>query len=150
MVSIWFKKPSIKEVNSWGEGTIAEHIGIEITEIGDDYIEGTMPADQRTFQPYKLVHGGANVVLAETLGSIGGMLTLNPDEYYCVGQEVNANHLRAVRSGVVTGRAEQIYCGRRSQVWEIKLLDDKNKLTCISRLTLAIVENKLNEEPSTK
>lgn len=140
-MSIWFKEPNLEEINSWSVDTILVHLGIEITDIGENYIEGTMPADKRTFQPYKLVHGGANVVLAESLGSIGGMLTLNPDEYYCVGQEVNANHLRAVRSGVITGRAEQVYRGRKSQVWEIKLYDEENKLTCISRLTLAVVKN---------
>lgn len=140
-MSIWFKEPNLKEINSRSEDTILEHLGIEITDIGENYIEGTMPVDKRTFQPYKLVHGGANVVLAESLGSIGGMLTLNSDEYYCVGQEVNANHLRAVRSGVITGRAKQVYSGRKSQVWEIKLYDDGNKLTCISRLTLAVVKN---------
>jgi 1,4-dihydroxy-2-naphthoyl-CoA hydrolase len=139
-VSIWFKEISLEEINSWGKGTISESLGLKITNIGENYVEGTMPADKRTFQPYKLVHGGANVVLAESLGSIGGMLTLNPDEYYCVGQEVNANHLRGVRSGIITGRAEQVYSGRKSQVWEIKLYDDRNKLTCISRLTLAVVE----------
>jgi 1,4-dihydroxy-2-naphthoyl-CoA hydrolase len=139
-VSIWFQKPSLEMVNSLSKGTMLETIGIEFTGIGDDYIEGTMPADHRTFQPYQLVHGGANVVLAESLGSTGGALTLDPDKYYCVGQEVNANHLRAVRSGLVTGRAERIYGGRSSQVWQIRLWDDQGKLSCISRLTLAIVK----------
>ena len=141
-MSIWFKKPDLEEVNSWSEGTLLEHIGIEITEIGADYVEGTMPADQRTFQPYKLVHGGANIVLAETLGSIGGMLTIDPDKYICVGQEVNGNHLRGVRSGVVRGRAEQVHGGSKSQVWEIRLYDSNDKLSCISRLTLAVVEKR--------
>jgi len=86
-VSIWFKEPDLEEVNSWSEGTILEHIGIEITEIGENFIEGTMLADKRTFQPYKLVHGGANVVLAESLGSIGGMLTLNADESFALGKK---------------------------------------------------------------
>ena len=116
------------------------HLGIEITEIGDDYIEGTMPADHRTFQPFKLVHGGANVVLAESLGSIGAQLTINPEKFYCVGQEVNANHLRGVRQGTVRGRAQQVYKGKTSQVWEIKLFDERNKMTCISRLTVAVVK----------
>ncbi|AOE48902.1 hotdog fold thioesterase [Kangiella sediminilitoris] len=141
-MSIWFEQPNLDEVNSWSKGTMLEHIGIEITDIGDDYLEGTMPADQRTFQPYGLVHGGANIVLAETLGSIGGMLTIDPDKYICVGQEVNGNHLRGVRSGVVRGRAQRIHGGSTSQVWEIKLYDDKNKLSCISRLTLAVVKKR--------
>lgn len=117
-----------------------QHLGIEITAISDNYIEGTMPADERTFQPFKLVHGGANVVLAESLGSIGAQLTIDPDKYYCVGQEVNANHVRGVRKGLVRGRAEQIYKGKTSQVWQINLYDERNKLTCTSRLTVAVVK----------
>lgn len=140
IVSIWFKEPNLEELNSWSQGTIIEHIGIKITDIGDNYIEGTMPADNRTFQPYKLVHGGANIVLAETLGSIGGMLIINSDKYICVGQEVNGNHLRSVTSGLVRGRAEPVYCGSKSQVWEIRLYNSVDKLSCISRLTLAVVD----------
>lgn len=139
-MGIWFKEPNLEETNSWSQGTILEHIGIQITDIGEDYIEGTMPADHRTFQPYKLVHGGANIVLAESLGSIGAMLTLNSDKYMCVGQEVNANHLRGVSSGVVRGRAQPVHRGRKSQVWEIRLYDSSDKLSCISRLTLAVIE----------
>ena len=139
-MSIWFQSPSLEVVNSWREGTMLEHLGIRITEIGEDFIEGTMPADHRTFQPFKLVHGGANVVLAESLGSIGAQLTVDPDKQYCVGQEVNANHIRSVRQGLVTGRAAQIYKGRTSQVWEIKLFDDRGKMTCISRLTVAVLK----------
>jgi 1,4-dihydroxy-2-naphthoyl-CoA hydrolase len=140
-MSIWFKQPNLEQVNSWSKGTILEQIGVEITVIGDDYVEGTMPADNRTFQPYGLIHGGANVVLAESLGSTGGALTLDLEKYRCVGQEVNANHLRGVTSGIVTGRAIQLYAGRRSQVWETKIYDSRNKLACISRLTLAIIES---------
>lgn len=140
-VGIWFKEPQLDTVNTWSEGTMLQHLGIEITEIGEDYIEGTMPADERTFQPFKLVHGGANVVLAESLGSIGAQLTIDPDKYFCVGQEVNANHVRGVRKGTVRGRATQTYKGKTSQVWEIKLFDDRNKLTCISRLTVAVVKH---------
>ena len=139
-MSIWFKPPEIEQVKRWGDGTMLAHLGIEITDIGDDYIEATMPADHRTFQPYKLVHGGANVVLAESLGSIGAQLTVDPERYYCVGQEVNANHLRSVRDGEVRARAEQVYKGKTSQVWETKLYDHRNKLTCISRLTVAVVK----------
>ncbi len=139
-MSIWFSPPKLDQVNQWSQGTMLAHLGIEITEIGDDYIEGTMPADHRTFQPFKLVHGGANVVLAESLGSIGAQLTINPEKFYCVGQEVNANHLRGVRQGTVRGRAQQVYKGKTSQVWEIKLFDERNKMTCISRLTVAVVK----------
>jgi 1,4-dihydroxy-2-naphthoyl-CoA hydrolase len=117
-----------------------EYLGIEITQIGDDFIEGTMPADHRTFQPFKLVHGGANVVLAESLGSIGAQLCIDSEKYYCVGQEVNANHVRGVRNGTITGRATLSYRGKSSQVWEIKLFDERERLTCISRLTVAVVK----------
>ncbi len=139
-MSIWFSKPTLETVNGWSEGTMLEHLGIVITDIGEDSITATMPADHRTFQPFKLVHGGANVVLAESLGSIGAQLSVNPEKYYCVGQEVNANHVRGVRKGLVTGVATQSYKGKTSQVWEIKLYDDRQKLTCISRLTVAVVK----------
>lgn len=137
-MAIWFRSPDIRVVNDWSKGTMLEHLGIVITEIGEDFIVGTMPADERTFQPYKLVHGGANVVLAESLGSIGAQLTVDPEKYYCVGQEVNANHVRGVRKGEVTGKAELIYRGKTSQVWQIHLFDEKQRLTCTSRLTIAV------------
>ena len=140
-MAIWFNTPDIEEVRSWSKGTMLEHLGIEITDITDDYIEGTMPVDHRTFQPFKLVHGGANFVLAESLGSIGAQLSVDNSKYYCVGQEVNANHVRGVRAGVVRGRAYQTYKGKSSQVWEIKLYDERDRLTCISRLTVAVVKH---------
>lgn len=140
-MTIWHQQPDLEQVNFWRKGTMLEHLDIQITDIQDDYIEGTMPANEKTFQPFKLVHGGANVVLAESLGSIGAQLTIDPEKYYCVGQEVNANHVRGVRSGLVTGRAFQVYKGKTSQVWEIKLYDDRGKLTCISRLTVAVVKD---------
>jgi len=124
------------EMNS---GTIVEHLGIKITEVGDDYITGTMPADARTFQPYGVVHGGANVVLAETLGSIAGAHVIDFATAKCLGQEVSASHLRPVSSGLVTGTARPIHLGRRSHIWEIRLEDDRGKLTCLSKLTLAIL-----------
>jgi 1,4-dihydroxy-2-naphthoyl-CoA hydrolase len=142
-MSIWFSEPDLDQVNGWSEGTMLEHLGIKITQIGENYIEGTMPADNRTFQPFKLVHGGANVVLAESLGSIGAQLTVDPKQYYCVGQEVNANHVRGVRKGSVTGRATQVYKGKTSQVWQIDLFDERERLTCTSRLTIAVVRNRM-------
>ena len=99
-----------------------------------------MPADKRTFQPMGLIHGGANVVLTETLGSTGANLVIDHDKYFCVGQEVNANHVRGVRQGVVTGTAKLIYKGKTSQIWEIKVEDERGKLTCISRLTMACIK----------
>ncbi|WP_341236422.1 hotdog fold thioesterase [uncultured Limnobacter sp.] len=137
--SIWFSTPSLDNMNAMCKNTACEALGIEITEVGHDFIRGTMPADARTFQPFGLVHGGANVVLAETLGSIGANLLVDNSKFYCVGQEVNANHLRGVRSGKVTGTAKLWHAGKSSQVWNIELHDDSGKLSCISRLTMAVV-----------
>lgn len=136
---IWFSTPKLEHMNAMCKNSACEAMGIEITEVGPDYIVGTMPADARTFQPFGLVHGGANVVLAETLGSIGANLLVDNSKFYCVGQEVNANHLRGVRSGKVTGKASLWHAGKSSQVWNIELRDDEGKLTCISRLTMAVV-----------
>src|SRR5699024_2411368 len=108
------------------------------TEIGPDYVRATMPVDARTHQPYGLLHGGASVLLAETVGSTAGMLCVGEDEG-CVGVEINANHLRGVRSGTVTGTARPLHVGRRTQVWEIRIEDEAGRLACISRLTLAVV-----------
>ncbi len=140
MTNIWHHQPNIDLINnSINQGTICEQLGIVVTEVGDDYIVGTMPADARTFQPFGVVHGGANVVLAESLGSIGGSHVADISQVKCLGQEVSATHLRPVSSGLVTGTARPIHLGRRSQVWEIRLEDDRGKLTCISKLTLAII-----------
>lgn len=142
MSSIWHHHPNIDVINnSINSGTICEQLGIVVTEVGDDFIKGTMPADARTFQPFGVVHGGANVVLAESLGSIGGAHVIDISQAKCLGQEVSATHLRPVSSGLVTGTARPVHLGRRSQVWEIRLEDDRGKLTCISKLTLAIVPN---------
>ena len=141
MTSIWHLRPDSTLIDGMSKGTIDEHLGIKITDIGDDYITGTMPADARTFQPYGIVHGGANVVLAETLGSIAGAHVIDMTAIRCMGQEVSATHLRPVSSGLVTGTAKPIHLGRRSHVWEIRLTNDQGKLTCIAKLILAIVPN---------
>ena len=130
----------LESLNACISNTVCEQLGIQITEIGDDFLRGTMPADHRTFQPVGLVHGGSNVVLAETLGSLGANLVVDESRFYCVGQEVNANHVRGVRSGTVTGTARLAYRGRTSQVWEIHLHDERGRLSCISRLTMAVVK----------
>ena len=138
--SIWHNRPKLEMINGkMNSGTIVEHLGIMITEVGDDFLTGTMPADARTFQPYGVVHGGANVVLAETLGSIAGAHVIDFSTTKCLGQEVSASHLRPVSSGLVTGTARPIHLGRRSHIWEIRLEDDRGKLTCLSKLTLAIL-----------
>jgi|TARA_B110000238_G_scaffold180808_1_gene205082 1,4-dihydroxy-2-naphthoyl-CoA hydrolase len=140
MSSIWHQKPDLEMVNGpMNRNTIVELLGIQITEVGDDFLSGTMPADTRTFQPYGVVHGGANVVLAETLGSVAGAHVIDMSTTKCLGQDVNATHLRPVSSGLVLGIAKPIHLGRRSHVWEIRLTNEAGKLTCISKLTLAIL-----------
>ena len=139
MASIWYKTPDPALIDAMSKGTIDEHLGIKITQVGDDYLSGTMPADKRTFQPYGIVHGGANVVLAESLGSIAGAHVIDTNSLLCLGQEVSATHLRPVSSGIVTGTARPIHLGKRSHVWEIRLENDQGKLSCIAKLILAIV-----------
>src|SRR6202795_1177446 len=136
---IWKSLRSVEDLNSGRPGTLVEHIGIEFTEIGDDFIRGTMPVDGRTRQPYGLLHGGASVALAETLGSMGAAMCIDTGEYQCVGQEINANHLRPARSGLVTGTARPVHLGGRPQVWTIDIVNELRRLVCTSRLTVAIV-----------
>jgi len=139
-VTIWHGKPTIEQANGVIPGTMMGHIGLRFTEIGDDYLCATLPVDERTVQPMGLLHGGASVVLAETLGSAGGMLTLNPETHFCVGLEINANHIRSARSGEVVGRGEPLHIGGSTQIWSIRIEDDSGRLTCISRITLAVLE----------
>jgi 1,4-dihydroxy-2-naphthoyl-CoA hydrolase len=138
-MTIWRSLHSLAEVNAGRAGTLIEHLGIEFTEIGDDYIRATMPVDARTRQPYGLLHGGASVALAETLGSMGAAMCIDVKEYQCVGQEINANHVRAARTGVVTGTARPVHLGGRTQVWSIEIVNEAGKLMCISRLTVAVI-----------
>jgi len=139
-MGIWFRDYSLDEINGMGKGTIHEPLGIRFTEIGEDYVVATMPVDHRTFQPMGLLHGGANVLLAESLGSIGALMIIDPTKQFPVGLEVNANHIKAVRGGSVTGTARPIHLGKSTQVWETRVLDDKGRLVCVSRLTLAILD----------
>ena len=121
---------------------MGDFLGIQFTEIGSDYLKATMPVDHRTKQPFGILHGGASVVLAETLGSVGAALVVDLNEYVCVGQEINANHLRSVREGLVTGITKPIHLGSNSHVWEIKIYDQSEKLICISRITVAVLKKK--------
>ncbi len=135
-----FRTPvDLEAVNAGGRGTMIEHLGIVITEAGDDWLRGTMPVDARTRQPYGLLHGGASVVLAETLGSMAGGLCVDPSLHAVVGLEINANHLRSAREGLVTGTARALHVGRSTQVWEIRIENAAGKPVCISRLTLAVI-----------
>ena len=139
---IWFKKDlQLQNIQALGKNTMGQHIGIELTELGPDFLRGTMPVDERTIQPYGLLHGGASCVLAETLGSIAAALVIDPSQYICVGLEINANHIRGVREGKVTGTATPLHLGGSTHVWDIKIVDDRGKLICVSRHTVAIIKN---------
>ncbi|WP_237057115.1 hotdog fold thioesterase [Microbulbifer sediminum] len=138
-MGIWHHEASLDELNEMCNGCMPAHVGIEVTELGEDYLTATMPVDRRTRQPFGILHGGASVVLAETLGSIAANLVVDGKKFYCVGQEINANHLRPVAEGVVTGTTRPVHIGRSSQVWEIRITDPSGKLNCISRITMAVV-----------
>jgi 1,4-dihydroxy-2-naphthoyl-CoA hydrolase len=138
-MSIWKQSTDLDRVNAWSANTMMETLGIRITAIGDDWLQGTMPVDHRTHQPYGLLHGGASVVLAETLGSTAAMLTLDPAKELAVGLDINANHIRGVRGGSVTGTAKMLHIGRTTQVWEIRIESEEGALVCISRITMAVI-----------
>ena len=139
-MSIWRSLRSIEELNGNRQGTLIDNLGIIFIEIGDDFVRGTMPVDARTVQPYGLLHGGASVALAETLGSMGASMCVDAAEYQVVGQEINANHVRAARSGLVTGTARPLHLGGRTHVWSIEIVNDAQKLVCISRITMAVIK----------
>lgn len=137
--TIWHHTPSLEFLRERHKGSMVEHLGIELTELGDNFLVARMPVDQRTIQPAGILHGGANVVLAETLGSVAGNLVV-PAGKMVVGVEINANHLRSARSGFVTGTVTPVHLGRSTQVWDIRIVDDAQRLTCVSRLTVAVVD----------
>lgn len=141
-MSIWHSQDlRLEQLNAFGQDTMVGALGITITEVGDDFLRGTMPVDARTRQPFGLLHGGASVALAETLGSLAAFLTLpQPERQQAVGLEINANHARAVRSGVVTGTARAEHLGRNTQIWSIRIVDEHDRLVCLSRLTIAIID----------
>jgi 1,4-dihydroxy-2-naphthoyl-CoA hydrolase len=128
-------------LNNWSRNTLAGHLGIEFVEIGDDFLVAKMPVDEKTRQPLGLLHGGASVVLAETLGSVAATLCVD-DSKFCVGLEINANHVKGVRAGFVTGTTRPIHLGKQTHVWEIRISNDSNELVCISRITMAVLEKK--------
>ena len=136
---MFLRRPSLDVLNRGGADTLLAALGIEITELGEDFLRGRMPVDARTRQPYGLLHGGASVALAETLGSMAGNLCLDAERYVAVGLEVNANHLRPVTAGHVTGTARPIHLGRSTQVWDIRIEDAAGRPSCVARLTLAVV-----------
>jgi 1,4-dihydroxy-2-naphthoyl-CoA hydrolase len=142
-VSIWFQPYTLADIGFKG-ACMPNHIGIEFTQIGPDFLRGRMPVDARTVQPFGILHGGASVALAETLGSTAAALVIDRTKQRCVGQEINANHVRAASQGFVIGTARPVHLGRRSHVWEIRITDEQDRLVCISRITMYI----LDREPS--
>ena len=144
-MSLWRTQPNIEQLNAMQKNTIGELLDIRFDSVDDESLTASMVVDHRTHQPYGLLHGGASVVLAETVGSTAAYLCIDPAKFYCVGLEVNANHLRGVRSGRVTAVARAIHIGRTTQVWDIRLTSDDGKASCISRLTMAVAP--LGETP---
>jgi len=138
-VTIWHDQPSSEAINRLHEGTIVSLLGIEIVEFGDDFIRATMPVDQRTLQPFGLLHGGASVVLAETVASVAGNQVVDNDQFQCVGTAVTANHLRSVRDGLVTAVGHPTHLGRTSQVWDVDLHDGRDRAVAVCRITLTVI-----------
>ena len=139
-MSIWFQQQiQLANFKDFGKNTLGDLLGMEFTEIGANFIKATMPVDHRTKQPYGLLHGGASVALAETLGSVASGLVIDPTKFHCVGLEINANHVRGVSEGFVTGIATPVHIGGSTHIWDIKIYDQQDRLVCISRLTVAIL-----------
>jgi len=139
-MAIWFNKSiKIGDLHTIAPDTMSEHLGMVWTEIGDNYLKMKMPVDVRTKQPYGLLHGGASCALAETTGSVASQLVVDPNKFICVGLEINANHVRSARQGYVIATASPLHLGTNTHVWDIKIHDEAEKLICISRLTVAIL-----------
>jgi 1,4-dihydroxy-2-naphthoyl-CoA hydrolase len=138
-MSIWRRAVTVEELQESTRNTLSEHLGIRYTRIEPDYLCATMPVDARTHQPAGVLHGGASLALAESIGSVGANLCIDRTTQVCVGQEINANHLRPVASGLVTATARPYHVGSRSQVWHIEIRDEKDRLVCVSRLTMAVL-----------
>lgn len=143
--TIWNRVVQIEELNRMLEGTLASALGMKLAGLGADYMEGTMPVDQRTVQPFGILHGGASVALAETLGSMAAYLVIDPEQYAAVGLDINANHIRTVSSGIVRGRVTPIHIGRRTHVWQTHVRDAQERLVSIARLTIAIIRQENRE-----
>ena len=138
-MSIWFKAFTLTDLNKRSADTMADFLGIQFTEITDDTLTATMPVNERTKQPIGILHGGANVVLAETIASTAANLAVDLEHFYCVGLEINANHIRSVREGLVTGITRPIHLGRTTQIWHVEIYNEEGKQTCVSRMTAAVL-----------
>jgi len=132
----------VAQLQEFSKNTMVEHLGMEFLELGDEYISAKMPVDHRTHQPMGLLHGGASVALAETLGSVASSLLIDLNCHHCVGIEINANHIKSAKSGFVYGKATPIHIGKKTHVWDIKITNENQDLVCISRLTVAIIKKK--------
>ncbi|HVT85982.1 MAG TPA: hotdog fold thioesterase [Chitinophagaceae bacterium] len=140
---IWFDKElTVEKLKPFMPNTMAQYLGIEWVNVGEDFLKAKMPVDHRTKQPYGLLHGGASCVLAETIGSVASAMVLDHSKFYCVGIEINANHIRSAREGYVTGIAKPLHIGSTTHVWDIRIYDDKENLVCVSRLTVAVLQRK--------
>lgn len=142
-MSIWFTEATLEQMNQLTTDTIVERIGIEFTEIGHDYLTARMPVDNRTVQPARILHGGASVVLAETLGSVAAYLCIDPEKQMAVGLDINANHVRSVREGHVIGKVTPLHLGASTHIWQIKIHDERERLVCVSRITMVILDPKV-------
>lgn len=138
-MSIWHREVTPQSLGHMAAGTFAEQIGIRVTEVGSDYLRATLQVTPKLHQPYGILHGGVSAALAETVGSVAAGLCVDPERFMCLGQEINANHLRPVSAGLVTATARPFHIGHRSHVWGIEIRDEQGRLTCISRLTMAVV-----------
>ena len=144
-MTIWFdKNVSVESLKPLGKGTMTEHLGFEWVEIGKDFLKAKLPVDYRTQQPHGLLHGGASCVLAETIGSVASYLIIDPAEFYCVGIEINANHIRSAKEGFVYGTCSPLHIGSSTHVWDIRITNAEGKLICISRLTVAIMKKRIS------
>ncbi len=142
-MAIWFYPTvTIDQINPLGQNTMVEFLGIEFTEIGENFLKAQMPVDHRTQQPYGLLHGGASAVLAETMGSVASALVIDPAQFICVGLEINANHIKGVKEGFVFGMVTPIHVGSTTHVWDIRITDRQESLICVSRLTVAILKKR--------
>lgn len=139
-MSIWFKPYILEEIATLTNKHLTRHLGIELQELGEDYIRARMPVDERTKMPFGLLHGGASCVLAESLASWAAFLCIDPQRQNMVGLEINANHIRSVAGGWVSGICKPLHRGRSTQVWDVRIEDEDGKLVCISRVTMAILE----------
>jgi len=144
-MTTWFdKNVSVEDLKPLGKGTMTEYLGIEWVEVGKNFLKAKMPVDHRTIQPYGLLHGGASCVLAETIGSVASHLVIDPSAFYCVGIEINANHIRSAKDGFVYGTCSPLHIGSSTHVWDIRITNEEEKLICISRLTVAIMKKKVS------